>query len=562
MRVVRPQSAPGDRVGSDPRVPASVVLATLVINLLALALPLTTLQVYDRIIPNHARETFAVLLGFLFVAVVFDFILKSARSALLAWQSAQFVRQTSDAAVTRLLAAPPDTVEREPLSVHINRYNAIGALGDHFAGQSRIVAIDLPFVGIGLAVMALVGGGMALVPLLLFFVFAALSIRRSRIFRRMIEQRAIQDNKKYDFVAEVLEGILSVKAMAMEPQMQRRFERLQQGVAEITASSILAGQAAQSTAMLYGSVSQVVVVMIGASRVIDDQLSLGALACCTMLSGQILQPLLRTIAIWTERASIAHRRNEADALLRLPIQTAGGSAIEPTGGSIIFDNVSFSFSAESAPLFTNVNFEIPEGSVVGVQGEDGSGRSTLLKLLRAELIPMNGKVTIGGVQTTDLGFANIRLKVAYVGSSPAIFRGTILENLTLFRASKSTIARRMSHFVGLDRIVRALPDGFETQVGESIAEELPVSAQQQISLARALTCEPSVLILDEVNTVLDRVAEAALIRAIHALRGRTTVIIATHRPSILALSDQLISLSGTTVVCKRAVVPVAARGAA
>jgi ATP-binding cassette subfamily C protein LapB len=348
----------------------------------------------------------------------------------------------------------------------------------------------------------------------------------------------------------VLGGILSVKAMAMEPQMQRRYERLQRAVAEITAKSILAGQAAQTSAVLYGSVSQVVVVMIGAMRVIDDQLSMGALACCTMLSGQILQPLLRTISLWMENQTVRHRRSEVNALLSWPVDARGGVRQEMIEGPIVCKNVGFSYSADSTPIFSNVNLDIPMGSVVGVQGEDGSGRSTLLKVLRGELHPTVGTVSIAVVLTTDPSFADIRSQVAYVGSVPVIFFGTILENLTLFRPEKNGIARRMCLIAGLDRAINVLPEGFETRLGEGIADDLPISIIQQISIVRALTCEPSILILDEANTVLDRIAEASLISAIHALRGQKTIIVATHRPSLLATSDLIIRIGDAKVVCE------------
>src|SRR5258708_40137550 len=182
-------------------------------------------------------------------------------------------------------------------AVNISRYAAAAALADYHSGQARLVAIDLPFVGIAVIVLTIVGGNMVLVPAVLFLMFAALAICRARKFRKILDLRTAQDNRKYDFIAEVLAGIHTVKGMAMEPQMQRRFERLQQAIAETTMASILTGQANQTSALLYGSTSQLVVVAIGASQVVDHQLSMGALACCTMLSGQILQPLLRAISL-------------------------------------------------------------------------------------------------------------------------------------------------------------------------------------------------------------------------------------------------------------------------
>jgi ATP-binding cassette subfamily C protein LapB len=301
----------------EPTVPVAVILASFAINLLALALPLSIMQVYDRIIPNHSLATLAYLFLGLTFAIAIDFVLKTSRSALLSWHATQFVAKVEHEGVSRFLRAPNGTFERDPAAVNLNRFAAAAALGDYHSGQARLVAIDLPFVGIALIVMAIVGGTMVLVPAILFLFFAALAISRARQFRQILDSRTAQDNRKYDFIAEVLAGIHTVKVMAMEPQIQRRFERLQQAVAESTLASILTGQANQTSALVYGSISQLVVVAIGGAQVINDHLTMGALACCTMLSGQILQPLLRAISLWTERESVDHRRAEVRSMLEL-----------------------------------------------------------------------------------------------------------------------------------------------------------------------------------------------------------------------------------------------------
>src|SRR6202035_3593075 len=255
------------------------------------------------------------------------------------WHATQFAEKVENEGVSRFLRAPNGSFERYPAAVNISRYVAAAALADYHSGQARLVAIDLPFVGIALIVMTIVGGTMVLVPAVLFFFFAALAIGRARAFRKILDARTAQDNRKYDFIAEVLAGIHTVKVMAMEPQMQRRFERLQQAVAETTMASILTGQANQTSALLYGSVSQLLVGAIGASQVVDNQLTMGALACCTILSGQILQPLLRAISLWTERETVSHRRSEVKSLLNLPLAEAAPEVLVPVKGNIRFENL-------------------------------------------------------------------------------------------------------------------------------------------------------------------------------------------------------------------------------
>jgi ATP-binding cassette subfamily C protein LapB len=539
---IRFVSASDGKFVCEPSVPVAVKFASFAINLLALALPLSIMQVYDRIIPNHSLATLAYLFLGLTLAISIDYVLKTSRSALLSWHATQFAEKVENEGVSRFLRAPNGAFEREPAAVNVSRYAAAAALADYHSGQARLVSIDLPFVGIALIVMTIVGGTMVLVPMVLFFFFAALAIGRAREFRKILDSRTAQDNRKYDFIAEVLAGIHTVKVMAMEPQMQRRFERLQQAVAETTMASILTGQANQTSALLYGSISQLIVVAIGGSLVINDHLTMGALACCTMLSGQILQPLLRAISLWTEKESVDHRRTEVRLLLDLPSVELAPANDPNVMGDVQFEKVAFGYDAAANFALRAVDLSIEAGTIIGVKGKNGSGRTTLLKLIQGEIEPASGRVTIGGVSTTDPNFPAIRPCIAYVGAAPVIFSGTIMENLTIFSPEKRDFARKMAQLLGLEATINLLPDGYETMLGRGIGDDLPMSIAQQVNIVRALTNRPRVLVLDEANMVLDAIAEPALIRALNTLRGRLTVIVVTHRPSLLALCDRLITV--------------------
>jgi ATP-binding cassette, subfamily C, bacterial LapB len=535
-------SSLGGSLVHEPTVPAAVYFASFVINLLALSLPLSIMQVYDRVIPNHALSTLSWLFLGLAIALVIDLVLKTLRSALLSWEATHFARNVENEGVARFLHAPNGVFEREPAAVHVNRYAAVAALADYHSGQARLVLIDLPFVGIALIVMAIVGGVMVLVPASLFLGFVALAIGRAREFRRILDARTAQDNRKYDFIAEVLTGIHTVKVMAMEPQMQRRFERLQEAVAKTTMSSISTGQANQTAALLFGSVSQLVVVAIGGSQVINDQLTMGALACCTMLSGQILQPLLRAISLWTEKETVDHRRAEVKAFIDLPFADAPSPIHTDTKGDIRFENVTFKYPNDLNRTLAIADLSIEAGAIVGLKGKESSGRTTLLSLIQGEVEPATGCVMIDGVPTSDPRFAAMRRHIAYVGASPVIFSGTIMENLTMFGPEKRDFARKMAQLLGLEATINLLPDGYETKLGEGIGDDLPMSIAQQVNIVRALTTRPRVLALDEANMLLDAIAEPALIKALNVLRGSLTVIIVAHRPSLLALCDHQIIL--------------------
>jgi ATP-binding cassette, subfamily C, bacterial LapB len=533
---------------AEPTVRRDIYLASFVINLLGLGLPLVTLQVYDRILPHRARETLAFLLVGLAIALVFDLALRTARSALLSWQAMRFVRGIEHEAITRLLHAPPGTVEREAVGIHINRFAALSSLAGYHASSSRLVAIDAPFVFVTLSIIAAVGGLMVLVPITLFLLFGGLAIRHSRAFRTINEERSAQDTNKYDFLSDALAGILTVKVMAMEPQMLRRFERVQQSVAEINMRSIVGSHMAQSSAILYGSLSQIAIVAFGALRVIEGQMSVGALACCTMLSGQALQPLLRAISQWTEGEIINHRRSEVRKLLALPAVEEPAAPAAPVKGAIRFDQVGFARPGQKRTIVRGISLEIAPGTVVGLIGDDGPGRTTLLKLLLGDLTPTEGRISIDDTATTDKTFAVVRRCIAYVGARPNIFAGTILDNLTNFQPHRRNFARQMAVLAGLENAVNELPNGYDTLIGDNTGENVPASIAQQIGIVRALAAEPRVILLDDVTAVLDRNADSAFVRAIEKLRGGPTLVIATHQPSLLATCDVVYVLSGGQLI--------------
>ena len=214
----------------------------------------------------------------------------------------------------------------------------------------------------------------------------------------------------------------------------------------------------------------------------------------------------------------------------------------PVKGNIRFENVVYRHPTDLNHTLAVGDISIEAGAMIGLKGKESSGRTTLLKLIQGEIEPTAGRVTVDGVSTLAPQFAAVRRHIAYVGAVPVIFSGTIMENLTMFGPEKRDFARKMAQLLGLEATINLLPDGYETKLGEGIGDDLPMSIAQQINIVRALTNRPRVLALDEANMLLDAIAEPALIKALNVLRGSLTVLVVTHRPSLLALCDQQIAL--------------------
>ena len=538
------KKSPGMAYVASPPIPRSVIISTIFINLLALGLPLTILQVYDRVLPNAALNTLAMLIAGLVGVLIIDVIMKLARYYLIGWSAAAFVHQASVEAFSRLMHAPPADVEKDTVNAHVNRMHSLSALGEFYGGPARLLMIDVPAIGIFLAIMGIVGGTIVFIPLIMFALFAFLAYRRNLHLNTIVQEQAKHENRKYDFVIEVLSGIHSVKSMAMEPQMQRRYERLQRQAGALNMKTIFFSGVAQANASLYTGVSTVMIVSYGGILAINGQMSVGALACCTLLSGQIIQPLLRGISVWSEMQNIAQKKREAAELFDLPhVKEQAPIVAQADGKDLTISNLTYRYAKTDAPVFENLSLKIREGETIGFKGDDGSGRTTLMRLIHGDLLPESGEIRLGDVPLASSSGSRLCKDIIYVDQTPAIFRGTILENLTMFEQGDSILkARRAAKLIGLDREIQKYPDGYDMMLGEGVSGNIPAAFAQRIAIARALASQPRILILDEANTALDDHGEERMIAALNRLRGVMTMLIISHRPSFLAISDRIFEL--------------------
>ncbi len=543
----------------EPSVPLVVYVASFVLNLLALGLPLVIMQVYDRVLPNRSFDTLSLMIIGLSGILVLDLLLKTIRAYLTGWMAARFNHTATVAAMERLMKAPYNATEKDSPTVHMARLAALSSIADFHGGASRLMVIDMPFVTIFLAMLAFVGGTMVLVPLGLFAVFALIAAKRNKALRLILEERTQQDERKYDFVTEAISGIHTIKTFAMEPQMMRRFERLQQAVAVTTHRSIITGGEAQAMSVVYGNISQIIVVSIGATQVIDQNLSMGALACCTLLSGQVLQPLLRGMALWSELGSLAIKRNHAAHLFELPAPLNAPVAVSTSTlrGALELNHVVVNEGGEArVPLLTVDTLAIAPGTIAGIRGTGSSAASTLVRLVMGDLAPASGTVRVDGLDPCGPEGAALRNAMAYVGAQAIMFRASIIDNIALFAHGRDRdAALEAARLVGLEEDIHLLPEGYDTKLGDGIAQNFPASFLQRIAIARAIARRPRVLVFDEVNALLDRKSDLALMRALDALRGRLTVLIVSQRPSFLACADVVWGFEGDRLVATQRSAP-------
>jgi ATP-binding cassette subfamily C protein LapB len=519
--------------------PAAVIVSSILINLLSLFMPLAIMQVYDRIIPRQAIETLSVLVIVIALTIAAEAIFRIARNHVVSWSATVLAWRTHHEVLKRVMAAPSSLLETESASRNLDRIQALTGYAEWHGSPSRLVLADLPFVALYVGLMIIVGGQLAAIPLILFSVLAVAAHRRSMGVRKTNLNRATEDMKTRDFLIEAIHGLPTIKANAMESQMQRRFERLQENVAAHSFTSMRLAEETQAFGNLLSGLTQMMTVTVGAVSVIHGTLSIGALACCVMLAGRAVQPLLRCVAVWNELQSVIVGLEKADPLLKLPpVQQSAHPAWTKGPMDIRFAGVSFHHAPASRKILDNVSITVPAGSILAITGRDGAGKSTLADLICGYLPNYSGEIRVGGFDPRTDG-ATLKQYLAIVRPGASMMRGTIMDNLIMFRkGDEIELAIHAARLIGLDAQICKLPLGYQTVMSEGPSAELPAGLVQRIAIARAIARRPAVMILDEANGALDMDSDQLLARGLRKLKGFTTTIIITNRPSFAAIADE------------------------
>jgi ATP-binding cassette subfamily B protein len=532
------------------RVMPYLALASLLLNILGLALPMAMLQVYDRIIANQSLTTLGLLIGGVVCAMALEEILKYLRGAITGWLGARFEQRTSVEAVRRLSRTPLRDFMKDEPGNHAERVTASAQVGDFFSGQAILVIFDLPFVTVYLTLIALIGGWMALVPAILLIVFVGIVIKTGAWMRTQVQQRNIQDERRYSFLAETLRGIHSVKMLSMEALMHRRYERLQETNAERGAVLAHGGSMAASLGTLFTQVMIVGVVGVGAIVVVNGDMTPGGMAACVMLSVRSLNPLRRSLAVWLRYQAFVTAYGRLNEVLGLPcVEDDHLPDLPPVRQGISLNHVTVDFSRDgSNPLFRDMSLSVKAGECIGICGDSGSGKSSLLSLIAGAFPPDQGAVLIDGRPLSDYRAASIHEEIALLPQKGSVVSGSIMDNMTMGDPRFAEAALDLARRLGIDQVVAGLRLGYETSVGDGVAETLPAGVRQRLAIIRALARDPSVILFDEANIALDLQSDKRLKDFLEEEKGKRTIILVTPRPSLLNLADRVFTLKGASLV--------------
>ncbi len=522
-----------------------LVLMSLFVNVFALGLPIFILQVYDRVLPNLGLTTMQFLVIGLIAVMLLDFFLKTARAAVTTYTGARFEHLARVSAVDHILRTPQDVYENDTPGQYLDKVNAIGVVKDFYSSQLGTLMIDLPFAIFFLGMIWFLGGIMVAVPLVLLAMFGIMAIIVGGSLRRAVDNRSQVDNRRYDFLIEIINGIHTVKAQAFKNLLQRRFDPLQEMSARAVRSVAFKSSIAQSLGSTFGQLNMACVIGTGAVLVIDGSLTAGELAACTLLSGRAMQPLQSAMGLWTNFQTIRVACDNAASVLELPAEDVSHLPEMPAvRGDLELRDVTFGYDGMEEPLIKSLDLKIQAGEMIGVDGDNSSGRSTLLKLMMGLIRPNDGAVLLDGHDLTEHQSKSYRSQMAFLSADSNVYSGTILDNMTYFRGGKYiNKAIKIAKQLGLDEEIKRLPEGYGTHVGDGAGGVLPAGFVQRITVIRAMIDDPKVVLFDNANHGLDSNSDKTLMEYINSLRGKTTVVLVTSRPSWLRMADRRFMMS-------------------
>ena len=526
-----------------PGIGFTTLAATLSLNLLALALPLVVLQVFDRVIPFEAFETLFFLFLGLCVVVVLEFILKWSRAILLGNQAEKFETQLYEHFMDTTLNADPEEFRQTTPATHLDRLGAISQMRAHYGGQARILAVDLPFTTIFIALIALIGGWLVVVPLvsiLLLLLFkTALTKAQSNVF----DKRKTLDSRRYSFLVEVLSQIRTLKANTMEPQMQRRYELLQKQTADISHSVILFSGFSQTFGALFSQMAVAGMGLFGGYLVVTQHIGIAELAACMLLNGRTVQPMLKALNIWAQSESLAMAKAKICEACAITQRRAAPAILEEFKGHVQFDELTVKSAERDDNLFEAVSGEVLPGECLEVSGDGGSGKSAFLKLFLAEVSPASGTLLIDGNEPDQITGARGSGGIVYCDHNPVIFSGTVLENISAFGDGEVIKgALTLSEMMGLEKILHRLPMGYNTSIQDSQALMSNQNFLQSVTLVRALALRPKILLLNSATTAIDDGTKLKFASVLSAAKGETTIVMAGADEPLGEIADTRVHL--------------------
>lgn len=527
-----------------------VLIASFFLQLFALVTPLFFQVVMDKVLVHRGYTTLDVIAFGLLVVMIFEVVLTGLRTYLFSHTTNRIDVELGSRLFQHLVTLPLAYFEARRVGDSVARIRELENIRSFLTGNAITVVLDLFFSVVFIAVMAYYSLWLTLVVVLSLPCYVLVSVGITPILRRRLNEKFNRGAENQAFLVETINGIQTLKATAVEPQMRKHWDNQ---LAGYVASSFRVAHLSNIGSQAVSLINKLVVVItmwLGARFVIDGSLSVGQLIAFNMLAARVASPVMRLAQLWQDfqQTGISIQRLGDILNARTEVSSVSQSSLPPIKGSIEFDKVIFRYRPDTSEVLRNVSLKINPGEVIGIVGRSGSGKSTLTKLLQRLYTPERGRVLIDGVDLALVNPAWLRRQIGVVLQENMLFNRSVRENIALadpgIPIEKVIEAAKLA---GAHEFILELPNGYDTMVGEHGAT-LSGGQRQRIAIARALIANPKVLIFDEATSALDYESESVIQNNMKAIcQGRTVLIIA-HRLTAVRDADRIIVLDHGQIV--------------
>ena len=519
-----------------------VLVASFFLQLFALLTPLFTQVVIDKVLVHKGFTTLYVLAVGMIALALFDAILGGLRTYLFSHTTNRIDVGLGAQLFRHVLALPLAYFEARRVGDTVARVRELEHIRQFLTSHSVTVVLDLLFTVVFLAVMWFYSPILTLVVMASLPLYALLSISITPAIRARLHEKFNRGADNQSFLVEAISGIQTVKALAVEPPLLRKWEEQLAGYvrASFRATSLMtvAGQ----TATFIQKVTTISVLWLGAYRVIDGDLTIGQLIAFTMLSAQVTGPLLRLVNLWQELQQVGisvQRLGDILNTLPEPSYNPNRTTLPQVKGHIVFEDVTFRYRPDGMEVLRKVSFTVAAGQIIGLVGRSGSGKSTIAKLIQRLYVPERGRILVDGVDLAQVDPAWLRRQVGVVLQENFLFNCSVRDNIALTDpglAMEQVI--QAAKLAGAHEFILELPEGYDTMVGEHGCS-LSGGQRQRIAIARALVANPRILIFDEATSALDYESEAIIQQNMTQISQGRTVFIIAHRLSTVRPAHQI-----------------------
>jgi PrtD family type I secretion system ABC transporter len=520
-----------------------LVVFSLFINLLALATPVFILQVYDRVVFHAGIDTLKGLAIGMMVVIVFDFVLRQARSRLMQRVALRIDVDLGKRLFDKLHGLPLRVLESRPTPYWQSLFRDAEVVRNVVGGPTAVLMVDLPFVVLFIALIYVIAEPIVWVLVVALVAFVVLAVTSSWTVQRAARRERDAGLDRDGLIAEMIAGRATIKALDLGPAMRPAWEERHADVIERSLGRGVKIDGFGNLGAGMTILTTIAMTAVGALAILDQQMTIGALIAANMLGGRIIGPLNQLVGTWRTLAAYRQSAKRLNAVFQ-SAETRRQGEVElprPTG-VLALDDVSFAFEPGLAPVIDGIRFSVKPGGLHGIVGRNGSGKTTLLKLMQGLYAPDQGRVLLDGGDIAQYGRRDLARWIGYVPQDPFLFAASVRDNIAVREPdADDDMIVGAARLAGVHDMIIDLPDGYGTDIGEA-GGRLSAGMRQRIAIARALVGDPPVLLMDEPTSSLDRETEESLRTVLAELSREHNVVVVTHSPILLAACNNIIAM--------------------